>query len=101
MTRDDLLNGNPDLIATCIKALKELPWSRMTATVDTAARTIEVKTTGLDLLDVKFDGRSQFSKPIDDASPVLIPYPARTKTVDLEGCLESATLQRRRISLGS
>jgi len=101
MTRNDLLNGNPDLIATCIKALKELPWSRMTATVDTAARTIEVKTTGLDLLDVKFDGRSQFSKPIDDASPVLIPYPARTKTVDLEGCLESATLQRRRISLGS
>ena len=101
MTRNDLLNGNPDLIATCIKALKELPWSRMTATADTAARTIEVKTTGLDLLDVKFDGRSQFSKPIDDASPVLIPYPARTKTVDLEGCLESATLQRRRISLGS
>jgi len=100
MTRNDLLNGNPDLIATCIKALKQLPFSRMIATVDTKARTIAVKTTGLDLLDVRFDGHSQSSRTVDDDSVLSVPYPARTKTVEIEGCLKGETRQRRRISLG-
>lgn len=99
MTRNDLLNGNPDLIATCIKVLKDLPFSRMTATVDSAARTIAVKTAGLDLVDVRVDGHSLSTARVDNQSTISVSYPARTKTVELEGCLKGATLQRRRITL--
>ncbi|HEV8393524.1 MAG TPA: S41 family peptidase [Vicinamibacterales bacterium] len=99
MTRDDLLNGNPDLIATCIRVLKEQPFSRLTAVVDTAARTIQVATSGLDLVDAKFDGHSGASGPVDAQGAITISYPPRTKTVELAGCLGPDTLQRRRISL--
>jgi hypothetical protein len=99
MTRNDLLNGNPDLMATCITALKQQPFSRLTAAVDTAARTIQVTATGLDLVDVKFDGHSGITAPVDAAGSVTITYPARTKTVELTGCLGPDTLQRRRLSL--
>jgi hypothetical protein len=97
----DLLNGNPDLIATCITALKQQPFSRLTSAVDTAARTIHVTTTGLDLVDVKFDGHSGVTAPVDAAGSVTITYPPRTKTVELTGCLGPDTLQRRRLSLRS
>jgi C-terminal processing protease CtpA/Prc len=99
MTRDDLLNGNPDLIATCIKALKQLPFSRLTTVVDTAARTIQVTTAGLDLVDAKFDGHSGVTAPVDTQGSITITYPPRTKTAELSGCLGPDTLQRRRLSL--
>ena len=99
MTLNDLLNGNPDLIATCITALKQQPFSRLTAAVDTAARTIQVTTTGLDLVDAKFDGHSGVTQSLDAAGAVTITYPPRTKTVELTGCLGPDTLQRRRLSL--
>lgn len=99
MTRDDLLHGNPDLIATCIRALKAQPFSRLTTTVDTAAQTIHVQTTGLDLVDAKFDGHSGVAVPVDAAGVVTIPYPPRTKTVELAGCIGPDTRQRRLLSL--
>jgi C-terminal processing protease CtpA/Prc len=99
MTRDDLLNGNPDLMATCIKALKQLPFSRLTTVVDTAARTVQVTTAGLDLVDAKFDGHSGVTAPVDTQGSITITYPPRTKTVELSGCLGPDTLQRRRLSL--
>ena len=99
MTRDDLLNGNPDLIATCIGVLRALPFSRLTAAVDTAARTIQVSTTGLDVVDAKFDGHSGVTASVDAAGAVTIAYPPQTKTVELAGCLGPDTLQRRRLSI--
>src|SRR5688572_29301051 len=99
MTLDDLLNGNPDLIATCIAALEAQPFSRLTTTVDTAARTIEVKTAGLDLVDAKFDGHSGVTVPVDAAGVVTITYPPHTTAVELAGCLGPDTRQRRRLSL--
>ena len=99
MTRDDLLNGNPDLIATCIGVLRALPFSRLTAAVDTAARTIQVSTTGLDVVDAKFDGHSGVTASVDAAGAVTIVYPRQTKTVELAGCLGPDTLQRRRLSI--
>ena len=99
MTRDDLLNGNPDLIATCIGVLRALPFSRLTAAVDTAARTIQVSTTGLDVVDAKFDGHSGVTASVDTAGAVTIAYPPQTKTVELAGCLGSDTLQRRRLAI--
>ena len=99
MTRDDLLNGNPDLIATCIGVLRALPFSRLTAAVDTAARTIQVSTTGLDVVDAKFDGHSGVTASVDTAGAVTIAYPPQTKTVELAGCLGPDTLQRRRLSI--
>jgi hypothetical protein len=97
MTQDDLLHGNPDLIATCIGVLESLPFSRLTTTVDTAARAIQVSTSGLDVVDAKFDGRSGVTVPVDAAGTVTITYPPQTKTVELVGCLGPETLQRRRL----
>ena len=98
MTRDDLLNGNPDLIATCIGVLRAQPFSRLSAAVDTAARTIQVSTTGLDVVDAKFDGHSGVTVSVDAAGAVTI-GPPQTKTVELAGCLGPDTLQRRRLSI--
>jgi hypothetical protein len=99
MTLDDLLHGNPDLMATCIDALKAQPFSSLTATVDTAARTIQVRTTGLDLVDAKFDGHSGMAVPVDAAGVVTIAYPSGTETVELAGCVGPDVRQRRRFSL--
>ena len=99
MTRNDLLNGNTDLIAACVKALKQQPFSRLTAVVDTATRTIQVTTSGLDLVDAKFDGHSGVTAAVEAQGSVTITYPAPTKTVELAGCLGPDTLQRRRLSL--
>jgi len=99
MTRDDLLNGNRDLIATCIGVLGAQPFSRLTTSVDTVARTIQVSATGLDLVDAKFDGHSGVSVPFGASGTVTITYPPRTKTVELAGCSGPDTLQRRRLSI--
>jgi hypothetical protein len=99
MTLDDLLHDNCDLIAKCVRALKAQPFSRLTTAVDTRRRTISVSATGLDRVDARFDGRPGVSLPIDGAKAVAIPYPPRTKTVELEGCSGPDTRQRRRLTV--
>jgi hypothetical protein len=99
MTRDDLLNGNVDLMAGCIGILKQLPLSKLTATVDTATRSIQVETAGLDHLDTFIDGRAGSPQSIAGNATITINYSARTKTVELVGFAGDDIRQRRRLTL--
>lgn len=99
MTRDDLLNGNPDLIAKCIAVLKQRPFSRLSAVIDRATRSIQITTTGLDRLDALVDGHPGTSKVVAGTATTTINYPAGTEIVELTGFAGNEVRQRRRISI--
>ncbi len=101
MTRDDLLRGNQDLIATCIGVLKQQPFSRMSAVLDKATRSIHVTTSGLDCVDAIIDGHSGTSVDVAANATIAIPYPAATKRIELVGFAGGHDLQRRRIVVRS
>jgi hypothetical protein len=101
MTRDDLLHGNRDLIATCIATLKDQPFSRLVATVDRAGRSIQVGTTGLDRVDLLLDGHPGSSEPVTDAAPVTFTPPSGARTAELIGFFGEELRQRRRLTLRS
>lgn len=96
MTRDDLLAGNRDLIATCIAALRDLPFSRLTT--KTTGRSIEVATTGLDRVDVHLDGHPGTSEPVTDTAPLTVAVPAGIRSVELTGFAGDDLRQRRRLT---
>lgn len=98
MTENDLLHDNQDLIATCIAALKKLPFSRLVPVLDTSARTITVTTSGLDRIDPMFDGHPGESLRIEGSGTVTMTYPARTETIELTGFSGEDLRQRRRLS---
>jgi hypothetical protein len=100
MTRDDLLLDNRDLITTCIEELRNQPFSRLSPTVDTASRTIQVDATGLDRLDLLVDGHPGTSEPIEGAAPVTLGYPAGAGTIELTGFAGEEVRQRRRLTVG-
>ena len=101
MTRDDLLNGNVDLIARCIAELRQQPFSRLSAVLDRRARTIQVTTSGLDRLDTFVDehpgGPSTPLAP--DGTPTTVVYPAGATVVELRGFAGEELRQRRRVSI--
>ena len=99
MTRNDLLNGNADLIATCIARLKQLPASRLAAVVNTTGRSIQVATAGLDRVDLMLDGHPGSSNVVSSAAPLTLLYPAGTKVIELTGFMGGALRQRRRFRL--
>jgi hypothetical protein len=99
MTLADLLNDNVDLLARCIAILKQQPFSRLTATLDTAARSIQVATANLDQVDTLVDGHSGSSQSVAGNATITINYPAGTKTVELVGFAGDAVRQRRRLTL--
>jgi hypothetical protein len=100
MTRDDLLADNRDLIAACIEELRNLPFSRLSPTVDTAARTIQVTTAGLDRVDMLVDGHPGTSQPVQGTDPVDLTYPAGAGTIELTGFDGDEVRQRRRLTVG-
>jgi hypothetical protein len=99
MTRNDLLNGNADLIATCIARLKQLPASRLAAVVNTTGRSIQVATAGLDRVDMTLDGHPGSSNVVSSAAPLTLLYPAGTKVIELTGFKGNELRQRRRFRL--
>ncbi len=100
MTVDDLLFDRRDLIAKCIATIKKQPFSRLTPTIDTATRTITVKTERLDLLDALVDGHPTGpSMAISDTRPGTVQYPANAKVVELIGFAGTEVRQRRRLQL--
>ncbi len=99
ITRNDLLNGNQDLIARCIAILKQQPFSRLLAVVKRSSRSIQVTTEGLDRLDTLFDGHPGTSQSIAANATVTVSYPAGSKTVELAGFDGETLRQRRRLSL--
>jgi Peptidase family S41 len=101
MTRDDLLLDNRDLITTCIEELRNQPFSRLSPTVDSASRTVQVETIGLDRLDLLVDGHPGTSEPIQGTAPVTLGYPAGAGTIELTGFAGEEVRQRRRLTVGS
>jgi hypothetical protein len=79
LTRRDLLEGNPDLMATCITVLKTLPFSRLSATLDKATRSVQIASSGLDRLDALLDGHPGTSQSVSPDEPVFITYPPARK----------------------
>jgi hypothetical protein len=101
MTRDDLLLDNRDLIAACIEELRNQPFSRLSLAVDTASRTVQVETTGLDRIDLLVDGHPGTSEPIQGTAPVTLTYPAGAGTIELTGFSGEEVRQRRRLTVGA
>jgi hypothetical protein len=99
MTRNDLLNGNEDLIASCIKLLKGEPFSRMSTTVDRTKRTITVDTQGLDHIDAHVDGHPLLAQRLTVAESFSVAYPAGADAIELTGFSANVLRQRRRLSL--
>lgn len=100
MTKNDILNENEDLIAYCIAALRQLPFSRMQPIVSDDNRSVRVLTSGLDCIGVSFDGRPQPSITIQDGEEVTINFSGRTRVVTLTGTRDGVVRQRRRLELG-
>ena len=97
MTRNDVLDGNRDLLAYCIDKLRAMPFSRMNPVVDEAARAIHVETKGLDCISVTRDSRAEGSRTIREGEEVTVQYSARTKVIELTGYSDGKVTQRRRI----
>jgi hypothetical protein len=99
MTRDDVLDGNRDLLRHCVKLLRAQPVTVLRAAVSSGDRTIAVDTRGLDRLDVVIDGRPVSSERVTDRARISISYPARARLVDLAGYAGDDLRQRRRLSV--
>jgi hypothetical protein len=100
LTRDDLLAGNPDLIAHCIALLKQQPLTGLSCSVNKPTRTITVTTSGLSRLDALFDGHPGSTTTLTGNATTAITYPTGTKLVDLTGwTTDDQIRQRRRITV--
>ena len=97
MTRDDLLAGNPDLLAHCFALLKKQQRSSLGAELSGTGREIKVRHAGLTRLDLLFDGHPGSSLPLRAEAPVIAPYPAGTKVIELFGFNGEELLQKRRV----
>jgi hypothetical protein len=97
MTENDLLHDNQDLIARCVAELKQLPFSRLAAALDTSTRTVTVETSGLDRIDPSYDGHPGESLTLEGDGTVTLNYPARTQLIELAGYSGDELRQRRRL----
>jgi hypothetical protein len=98
MTRDDLLNGNRDLLSACIALLKQQKLTRLGCQLNKTARTVTVKTERLSRLDYFVDGHPGSSTVVGPAATeTVLSYPAGTKVVELVGFDGELVAQRRRI----
>jgi hypothetical protein len=98
MTRDDLLNGNRDLLSACIALLKQQKLTRLGCQVNKTARTVTVTTERLSRLDFFVDGHPGSSTAVGaGASTTVLSYPTATKVVELVGFDGEVVRQRRRI----
>jgi hypothetical protein len=99
MTRDDLLFGNRDLVATCLGALGQMPFSRLAVGIDRAGRTLLVTTSGLDRVDLWIDGHPGATQEVSGEAEIELPYPAAARVVELVGFAVADVRQRRRVRL--
>jgi len=97
MTRDDLLAGNPDLLAHCFELLRQQRRSSLAAAASKAEREITVRHGGLTRLDVLFDGHPGNSQRLRARTPVVVPYPADARVIELFGFGGEQLLQKRRV----
>ncbi len=99
MTKKDILEGNPDLIAYCAELLVGAPQTRLR--VDLTKSGVQVHTVGLDELEVYVDGRpSAAAITIADGS-LELPRPSSGQTLEVVCRKTGTVVQRRRLALAS
>jgi hypothetical protein len=104
MTRRDLLESNVDLLATATQVLSEMPLRLLALelTEDPAGVGLDVRTAGLDRLDLGVDGRPRDTLDISDGRRVLsvtLDEAALEHTLELRGFAEGRFVARRRLTL--
>ena len=94
VSRDDLLHENRDLIAHCIDWLSRQPYTVMKCRTDEKRGIVEVRTEGVDQLDVTFDHRRLASRPVKDGRHTF-EKPAGIRRVEVRGLRRGRLAQRR------
>jgi hypothetical protein len=103
MTKGDVLDGNPDLIAACGKLLKALPLYRLVATTGSPVAgklPLSMSTLGIDRVDIALDGRPVLSVDVSDGNKrVRVPMPAGSQSLDLTGYAAGVPVVRTRVEV--
>lgn len=102
MTKDDLLNGNADLINQAGKILKGMPVRRLSATTTLAGAvlTLDATTAGLSRLDIYIDGRPMESLDISDGNhSVDVNLPSGAMSLKLAGYQNNELVAARKMDL--
>lgn len=102
LTRNDLLNGNEDLLNFAGEVLSELPVRQLSVkSIDRAAGSvaINIETLGLDGCDVFADGRAQGSVDISDGETQLTVSASAPSFIELNGFAGDRVVAVRRLEL--
>jgi hypothetical protein len=102
MTKNDLLNGNEDLINRAAEWLAAMPARRLVATARPTRSGIEIETqtAGLTRLDVYLDGRPVESLDVEDGAHTFqVDVPARATTLELAGYEGGRRVAARKLAM--
>ncbi|MEM9151005.1 MAG: S41 family peptidase [Cyanobacteria bacterium P01_F01_bin.3] len=102
LTKEDLLNGNKDLINAAGKILKRMPVRELSASVSRTAKGLSVtaKTAGFTRLDVYVDNRPMQSMNVsDDTHPFEVELSGQASELKLMGYLDDDCVAVRRIAI--
>jgi len=98
MTRNDILDGNRDLIRYCAKLLAAQPWTRLNVNVDRDK--VNIETAGLDQVDVYADGHAdRASIGIAHDGTHQIALSGGIQSIEVVGFAEKVVRQRRRLTV--
>jgi hypothetical protein len=97
MTRDDLFQGNRDLIERCYELLAAQPYTRMD--VSRRGKAVTANTIGLDQLDIYVNGHPAGTPVVlgDEQTTTQITVPADAREVEVVGFSTGVVRQRRRL----
>ncbi len=94
LTRNDLLNGNADLLDMCGRLLAGTP--KTTLSVAVAGGSIVIASKGLTSVDVYADGRPVAGTvPVSDDAPLTLPLPRFGEQLEVVGYNGAVVRQRR------
>lgn len=102
MTKDDLLNGNKDLINAAAKILKNKPARLLKVTTSQAGSTLNIQATtaGLSRLDIYIDGRPMDSRDINNGTQTIsVDLPADATLLELAGYKGQDYVAARKVQL--
>ncbi len=104
MTRNDVLEGNVDLLNHAGELLAALPVRQLDVTVSQGAADdldVQVEVTNIDRVDVYVDGRPRASlDPAGDSATVTIPGVPGATSVEAEGFAGGELVAARRVGIG-
>jgi hypothetical protein len=98
MTRDDLIDGNRDLLNFCGRLLTGMPSTGLKVQGPRpGVPFVKVATRGLDRVDLDVDGRQGGSKEVTDDTPATLDVPPDWESIEVQGYSMGQIRQRRRI----